>query len=611
MSYEGLYDFLLSTPACPHWERIGLHRRAGVAAPLFSLHSARGAGTGELRDLELLTDWCLKTGLTVIQLLPMNDVGYDFQPYSAQSSFALEPLYLSPDQLVGVGTSAFQDRLRALRAEFPAGRGRVDYRVKGAKMDLLWRMFQEGASVMLPAFERFRERNRFWLEDYALFKVIKEERRQAGWESWEEPLKRRHPDALEHFRRGREHRLLFHQWVQWQLFEQFKAAKDYAAARGVLIMGDIPFLVSRDSADVWTWSSYFKMDRLSGAPPDAFFALGQRWGMPPMDWDNMSRNGYDYLAEKLRYSQNFYDMFRIDHVVGTYRLWTISASEPPENGGLNGVFDPADENQWADHGRKLLTVMLSAASMLPCGEDLGVVPTCSDGVLRELGITGMEVQRWKRDWNGTLDFVAPEKYRPNALATAATHDTTTLRGWWEYECGTVDEVLFRRKCEAKGMSFDWLKDRLFDPEKSRNGRLWWRAGVGPGDLPRLAERGEGDLGDILSLCRETWDERRRFWAYVGLTGEPSDKAGPEFVRQALRKAGDTAAIFSIHLLQDWLALGGLGPEDPWRERINFPGTVGERNWSYVMPLSLEEMQTLPVNEQIRQVNAASGRSETA
>jgi 4-alpha-glucanotransferase len=615
------YKFLLDSPTGRQWAALGARRRAGVATPLFSLYSSKSVGIGEIPDLDLLVDWCAGVGLSVVQLLPMNDVGFDFAPYSAQSSFALEPMYLRLDALRGVDAGAFRAEIETLRDGFPTGRERVNYGIKAAKLNLLWEMFRSAGGAAAargrpgssdgarsPEMRRFVEANRYWLEDYALFKALKEKFRERGWESWDEPFRRRDPAALERFAAEHRDRVEFYRWLQWQACEQFRAAAAYAASRGVGFMGDIPFLVSRDSVDVWAHQDCFKLHLSSGAPPDMFFAAGQRWGMPPYDWPRIAERGYDYVTEKMRFAQNFYRWFRIDHVVGVFRLWTIRVDEPPESAGLKGEFDPKDEALWEDHGRRLLKVMTAATDMVPCAEDLGVVPACSYKVLKELGIPGMEVQRWTRDFAKTLDFLPPGEFRAVALATAGTHDTTSLRGWWENEIGTIDEELFKRKMKERGISYDAVRDKLFDRETSRHGRLRWRADVkDAGVIAWHLQRPEKDLADITDMWRLAHDERERFWRYAGLDGPPEAAATPRLVKATLKKANETVSILAVHLLQDWLSLGNFWDKDPWTYRINFPGTSGDWNWSLVIPIPLEDLQALPINPIIRELNESTAR----
>ena len=458
------YASFLSSACGKIWKKVGARRRAGVTTPLFSLHSKKSIGIGEAPDLKLLIDWCKKTGLSIIQLLPLNDVGFDFRPYDAQSSMALDPMYLSIESLEDCDLKPFAFRIKALRQQFPAGQARVDYGIKKAKLELLWTIF-DGLKAPLKgkAFTAYLKANKDWLDDYAAFKTLKEKYRMIGWMDWPEEYRTKQPKAVASFVRGHASGVLFHKWLQWQLSEQFRKVKQYAAKSGVLLMGDMPFLVSRDSADVWARQDYFKLDLSSGAPPDLYFAQGQRWGMPPYNWGRIAEDDFKYLRRKMKCAENLFDLYRIDHFVGMFRLWTISLSEPSEHGGMHGRFDPPEEHHWKEHGQKILDVMLRSAKMLPCAEDLGVVPKCSYEILEAYKIPGSDVQRWVRNWGKDFRFKSGDIYRENSMAMLSTHDTSAFCAWWEYEAGTVDEWFFRKKCEERGIPFDHFKERLFRP----------------------------------------------------------------------------------------------------------------------------------------------------
>ncbi|MBI3306873.1 MAG: 4-alpha-glucanotransferase [Candidatus Omnitrophica bacterium] len=588
------YQAFLSSPTSRQWKRLGISRRSGVVTPLFSLYSDRSMGIGEIPDLKLLVDWCALAGMSLIQLLPLNDVGFDFRPYDAQSTFALDPMYLS---------------LESLSRRFPRQALKVDYKTKQIKLDLLREIFNSQKSgLQAKAFKDYKEKNKFWLEDYAVFKILKDAYGQKGWESWPEEFKSRNTETLEAFKKSHDSEMEFQKWLQWKLFEQFRAVKQYASAQKVYLMGDLPFLVSRDSADVWSRQHYFKLHLASGAPPDMYFANGQRWGMPPYNWQAIESSGYDYLIQKLKYAENFYDLFRIDHVVGIFRVWTIALSEPLENGGLNGVFDPSDEEVWEEHGRKILKVMVENTEMLPCAEDLGTVPACSPRVLEEFGIPGMEVQRWAKEWGKSYDFIRPETYRSNSVSMLSTHDSASFRGWWEFEAGTVDGALFKRKCESRGIPFEEIKSSLFDLERSLHGRLRWKDSMDHiQKLLMILKRPEHEAADLIDLYLGSWREKNKFWSFLKLPGELSEKSSPLLVKNALRQAAGTASVFSIQLLQDWLSLAPDFTADPWEFRINFPGTMDERNWTLISPFSLEEMKKLSIHEEIRTMNNQAAR----
>ncbi|MFZ5803111.1 MAG: 4-alpha-glucanotransferase [Candidatus Omnitrophota bacterium] len=612
--FEGIYGHFAGAPSARHWQKIGLRKRSGVAVPLFSIYSEQSAGIGEIPDLKLLIDWCVRTGITIVQLLPLNDVGFKFYPYDAESMFALDPMYLALHEIPGGGK--YSQAISRLRKEFPAGKARVDYGIKGAKLAVLWKMFSEARTKPDKEFARYLDANHFWLDDFALFKVLKEAHHERSWWEWAPGLSRRSETVLAEIRETRVEQILFQKWLQGQLFLQLSDVKRYAEQAGVFLMGDLPFLVSRDSADVWARQNYFKLDLAAGAPPDSFFAMGQRWGMPPYHWEMIRKQGYDYLAEKLRYSENFYHMFRIDHTVGLFRVWTIPISEPLETGGLKGRFDPEDKTQWYDHGKNLILTMLEKTTMLPCAEDLGVVPDCSYQVLEELCIPGMDVQRWKRDWEGSLEFLDPEKYRKNGMAVISTHDMAPFRGWWDYELGTVDEILFRRSCDEQGISFEVLAGRLFDLSRSEYGRLHWRSEI-LSDQVFLACLGIGKdrAYALLKMYRETFDEKSRFLKFLFgekipariLSGTLSDEDYALLMRTAIHKAHEASTVFSIHLLQDYLSSDPKHKLNAWEHRINMPGTLGTHNWSLTLPWSLEQMLKLKINSILLDLNRSTGR----
>jgi 4-alpha-glucanotransferase len=607
-AHRARYQAFLESPSRRQWQRIGVRRRAGVACPLFSLYSGASIGTGEIPDLALLADWCRSTGMSMIQLLPMNDVGFNFRPYDAASTFALEPMYLALGKLAGIRPAPYAREVESLRKAFPAGKERVDYGVKRAKLDLLWEIFRRDGESRGEAFESYVRKNAHWLRDYALFRVIKGKMQDACWEDWPRDLAVRDGEAVGKLAREEEEGIRFQCWLQWQLYEQFRAVRKQAADEGVLFMGDLPFLVSRDSADVWAHQQYFKLDLAAGAPPDLYIARGQRWGMPPYRWEEIARHDFDYLIQKLKYAENFYDSYRIDHFVGIFRLWTIPMSEPLENGGLNGRFDPVDEALWEDHGKRLLSVMLGATAMLPCGEDLGVVPPCSYRVLDEFSVPGMDVHRWARDWGKTYGFKSPEEYRPNSVAVLSTHDMSSVAGWWEFETGTCDAELFQRKCASRGIAFDGVKESLFDLERSLHGRLRWRKEITtPVRMLEVLGLDERNGADFADLYAGSYGEKERFWNHLGVKGPLRERSRSEFMRKVVEKVAATASVFSIQLLQDYLAIDPAWSCDPWTFRINVPGTISDTNWTLVIPVSLEALLGRKMNATLRDIHAHTGR----
>jgi len=330
--------------------------------------------------------------------------------------------------------------------------------------------------------------------------------------------------------------------------------------------------------------------------------------MPVYSWDFIARDDYRYLKERLRYAENFYDMLRIDHVVGLFRIWSIPYSAPEEDRGLNGFFDPSDEKAWGAHGSAILKVMLEAGSMLLCAEDLGVIPRVCTDTLQELGICGNDVQRWVKDWKVRHDFLDPQEYRALSVAMLSTHDTTGWRAWWENEAGTVDEALFIRKCAGR-VDYQQVAPQLFDFARSQHGRLRWRDDVVSDDtLAFIMGRPKQEIGDFIEMYLNSYQEKERLWKKLKLEGPMREASDAHILEKALSYTYSSDAMFVIQLIADILGLTELLPGDPYQYRINTPGTVSMKNWSMVFPLPLEELLAHPVAATIKRLTAASGRT---
>jgi len=592
------YQSLLSSKFSRQWGKIGAGKRTGVAVPLFSLYTSKSTGIGEFRDLKIFSRWCSDCGFSIIQLLPMNDLGGDFSPYNSLSSFALEPAYLSFTGLEGVKKWSFRKEISELKNRFVTVNERVNYDIKKEKLNLLKKIFDTVKDSDSEMFIKYREENKEWLRDYALFKVLKEKNEGRSWEDWSPEYKDRNPDAIKEFELQNAGEIKFNYWTQWQIYEQFRSAKEYLEKKGILLMGDVPFLVSRDSADVWSNRKYFKLNLSSGAPPDMYFGNGQRWGTPPYNWDEIEKDGYGYLKNKLTYAGCFYDMFRIDHFVGLLRVWTITLETPIETGGLYGRFDPENEYLWEQQARKILDVIADSVNILPCAEDLGTVPPVSGKILEEYGIPGVDVQRWKKNWGGDNEFVNPGNYRTNSIATISTHDSSFLALWWKYEAGTVDEFLFRMLCDRlniTGEKYNSVITGLF--KENIHGRLNWKDEINNVDfLLSIIERGRDESYDIIKLYSETYGEKEKFLKYTGREGE--------FQEKCFERIKESASVFSVQQIFEYLYLDKEFSEKhaEWDYRINFPGTISNSNWTLRLPFPVEELRKSGVTQKISVIN---------
>jgi 4-alpha-glucanotransferase len=598
MPESNLSKYLLTTSSGSKWEKFGIQKRAGVLVPLFSVYSKNSAGLADFSDLKLIIDWAKNTGNSIIQLLPMNEVGSLFCPYDSISSFALEPVYASIPS----------SRTQNLKQAFSAPKQYVDYSVKVEKIKILHEIFLSVPEVNIDV-ERFKEENSYWLSDFSLYKVLKDFHKGAAWWEWEDRYKNRDKQALENFGKEYEKEIHFQIWVQWFIFTQFKDVKEYAMSKKVLLKGDLPILVSRDSADVWSHPEYFKLEFAAGAPPDMYCAKGQRWGMPTYNWERISQDNYVYLKQKLRYAENFYDLLRIDHVMGLFRIWSIPYNEPLDNQGLNGFFDPGDENKWGQQGRTILSIILTNTTMLLCAEDLGIIPKICPDTLHDLGILGNDVQRWVKDWNIRHDFIKSNEYRELSVAMLSTHDTTNWAAWWENEAGTVDEELFKRRCNERGINYEAIKPKLFNKAYSRHKRLRWLVSVDSVDkLSEILGKKIYEISDFADFYLNTYQEKEKLWKYLGLKGKMREKSDAEIVKAVLKISLNSRAVFCINTIVDYLYLDDVFKGDSYRYRINFPGTISDKNWSLVMPISLEELLKHKVNKEIHRLILDSGRT---
>ena len=556
-----------------------LYRAAGVAIPVFSLRSAKSLGVGEFADLKPLADWAQAVGLKLIQILPINDTTAshdwtDSYPYAAISVFALHPMYLRISDMSYAMPVEFTAQADAAREALNA-LDQVDYvEVMKVKTKLTQQVFQKHHKKILTSagFRDFLTKNRDWLVPYAVFCVKRDESGTADFSRWGEwaaydagkadaMADPAHPQWLE---------LSYHIWLQYELDRQLSDAVEHLHQHGISLKGDLPIGINRESVDAWSAPHLFKMDAQAGAPPDAFAVKGQNWGFPTYNWEIMREDGYAWWRSRFAKLSRYFDAYRIDHILGFFRIWQIPSDQVE---GIMGWFDPAmpvhideirsrgipfdfsrycrpyirshfleerfgdalndalanylddcghgyyqlranvanqrrivdhfetwdvadaavvarmerlrgalldcasdvlffevpgsngtlfhprcsmqmtksfheldhdikwrldelyvdyfyrrQESFWEARGYEKLPVMRRASTMLLCGEDLGMVPDCVPGVMRELGILSLEIQRMPK--SSKVEFADPRHAPYLSVVSPSSHDMPTLRGWW-------------------------------------------------------------------------------------------------------------------------------------------------------------------------------------
>lgn len=453
-------SYLKNSPAASQWRKIGIRHHHGIAIPLFSIHSAKSFGIGEYTDLPLLIDWCASIGFDIIQLLPLNDTEQGISPYSAVSAFALNPIFLGLQDLPDVHDHPIlKEELNAL-PKF-SYRPVVEYtKVREHKEHFMRRYFEFfGPKIIKSAdFEQFCLSAHYWLKDYAVFKILKKRHHWMSWEIWPEAESKPSLDLIDAITREEKGEYDWICFLQYLCDRQMKAASEYALQHKISIMGDIPILINRDSADVWTHRELFDLSFSAGAPPDMFTELGQNWGFPIYQWKTIAEQNYQWWIERLQWASRYYHIYRIDHIVGFFRIWAI----PLGLTGIEGNFLPKEEVYWIDQGQKIMLMMLNSSDMLPIGEDLGVVPPEVRKCLSALGICGTRVMRWERKWNEDKSFISLQDYAVDTLTTVSTHDTETLQQWWKH-------------CPLEAEKFAEFKGWSYQPSLSRENHreiLW-------------------------------------------------------------------------------------------------------------------------------------------
>lgn len=550
---------------------------AGTVIPIFSLRSEGSFGVGDFGDLKLMVDWAAKTEQRFIQVLPINDTNMtgtwqDSYPYNCISIYALHPQYTDFRQLPEIKDKETKAQFETLRQELNS-LPQIDYeRMFKAKLDYLHVLFeQEWKRVKATkAYKEFYQNNKEWLEPYAQFCV----------------------------NRDKEGQVEFWYYVQYNLDQQMRAAHEYARKHRVVLKGDIPIGISRDGVEAWVEPKYFNLNGQAGAPPDPFSADGQNWGFPTYNWDEMLKDGCQWWVRRFRKMAEYFDAYRIDHVLGFFRIWEIPM---PEKSGLMGQFAPAlglsreeiegygiyghDDLFLVDHKRsdrwhpriavqyqeayerlndgekynfnrlyndyfyrrnnqfwyqeamKKLPRLTQATRMLCCAEDLGMVPDCVPWVMNELRILTLEIQTMPKDPNIRFGKLSHNPYR--SVCTFSTHDMPTLRQWW-------DE--------------DWEQTQAY-----YNGPLR-RGDAAPHPLPGWLAK------DIVS-------------------------------RQLT-----SPSMLCLLSLQDWLSIDEkLRLPDQNAERINIPA-IPRYYWRYRMHLTLEQLlKEDEFNENIKTLITQSGR----
>lgn len=314
-------------------------RYAGVAIPVFSLRSRKSWGIGDFMDLKKMADWCVKAGQRVLQILPVNDTTMyhnwiDSYPYGGISIMALHPLFLSIPAMCPPEYAPLLKPLERRRAQLNKG-DVVDYDATAALKDQAYQILFKAMkkSVMQSQeYQTFFQENKEWLEPYAVFCVLRDKFHTADFRQWG-PYAVYNPAFIEKVKGTS-----YHYFIQFFLDKQLREVRQYINKKGLILKGDIPIGITPKSVEAWTEPHLFKMDSQAGAPPDAFSVRGQNWGFPTYNWDVMARDGFSWWKKRFAQMARYFDAYRIDHILGFFRIWSIPQDQTQ---GLLGHFDPA------------------------------------------------------------------------------------------------------------------------------------------------------------------------------------------------------------------------------------------------------------------------------
>ena len=574
---------------------------AGTAIPVFALRTEDDFGVGEFYDLKKMVDWAAATGQSILQLLPINDTTMlhtweDSYPYNPNSTFALHPQFL---HLPAVGVKV-DEEYKALQAELNS-LSQIDYeRVNNLKTDLLYQAYTKTFKKLSATekYQKFVETNSFWLLPYAAFCVLRDQNRTPDFTQWGAYAKYNKKKVAAFCEENRKD-IDFWCFVQYHLDLQLSEVCAYAHSKGVIFKGDLPIGISRTSVDAWLYPELFHMDSQAGAPPDAFSADGQNWGFPTYNWEKMAEDDFAWWKSRLAKMSEYFDAFRIDHILGFFRIWEIPMWT---KSGLNGYFNPAlpfpahelqsqgfdvndfdlflqdprQEGQyhpkigardthsyhcldayrraafdrlyddffyrrnnefWKDKAMMKLPALLDSTGMLACGEDLGMIPATVPQVMSDLRILSLEIQRMPKSIHD--NFANPAWYPYLSVCTTSTHDMNPIRAWWEEDRQVTEQ-------------------------------FWHEMLGGHGDAPYYCEPW---------ICRQILDQH--LWSPAMLTVLP---------------------------LQDWLSMDpALRRQNPNDERINVPAN-SRHYWRYRMHLTVEKLASAAeFNETLSGMIAASGR----
>lgn len=398
-------------------------RKSGILLPISSLPSKYGIGCFDKAAYKFVDD-LVDAKQTYWQILPLGITGYGDSPYQSFSTFAGNPYFISLDEFVEAGYLNKEDL-----PEEDINSDYVDYEyLYNNRYPLLRKAYVHSHIDENEDFKKYCEDNKWWLDDYALFMAIKATYDNQGWEVWPQELRLRNKDVLNKKKEKLADEINYHKFLQYSVWTQWYALRDYANSKGVEIVGDIPIYVAFDSSDVWCHPELFQLDpdvyptAVAGVPPDGFSADGQLWGNPLYDWKKHKETGYAWWIQRMAYCKKAYDIVRIDHFRGFDEYFSIPYGDKT---AVNGHWEKGP-------GYDLFkTIEASLGKINVIAEDLGYLTDTVIQMVADCGYPGMKVFEFafdSRDSSGANNYL-PHNYTENSVVYTGTHDNETMMSW--------------------------------------------------------------------------------------------------------------------------------------------------------------------------------------
>lgn len=432
-------------------------RKSGVLLPVASLPSAYGIGCFSKEAYHFI-DLLKEAGQSCWQILPLGPTSYGDSPYQSFSTFAGNPYFIDPEDLMERGWITKEE---CDSFDFGEDAESIDYaKIYDRRFQLLRIAWKNSQIAEDKKFCKFCKENSYWLEDYSLYMAVKDSCDGVSWIEWDEDIRTRRPEAMKKYNDKFAAEKEFYQFQQYLFHVQWKKLKAYANKQGIEIIGDIPIYVAFDSSDTWANPELFQFDKecrptaVAGCPPDAFSATGQLWGNPLYDWKYHKKTDFEWWLKRLEFCYRLYDVVRIDHFRAFDAYYAIPAGAPT-----------AEKGKWRPGPGYALfaAIKKKLGERAVIAEDLGFLTPSVLKLVRKTGYPGMKVLQFAFDSREESDYL-PHNYTHNCVVYTGTHDNDTTLGWYR-ELDKADKAFCERylnlgPCKGKDVQWEFIRAAL-------------------------------------------------------------------------------------------------------------------------------------------------------